>query len=336
MRMRLVTWLGVALSVAVVAWMVTRFDLRQAADALRMADPWWLLLAALLYTLLFPLRGYRWSLLLRPLKADPISARTATELFLIGFMANNMLPARLGDVARAVLLGRREGVSRSAAFSNVMLERVFDGVVVVAFLNVVLWLWPLKATWLGHLNIFTALLFGGAIIVSGLVAWNDRLVLQVTRRLLSWLPHGILDKLVALIEKLSMGLHALKSPSQTIGVLTISVAIWSLETSVYVATGHAFGLDVPLHGYVLAMCVLTLGLTMPTAPGFIGVFEALVMSAVKLYGVVEETALAFGLAVHLVHYVPGTILGLVLAWHGGIKLRALQADIETAPPIEAK
>jgi glycosyltransferase 2 family protein len=313
---RAITWIGILLSVALVALIVTRFDLEDALAAIRTADPWWLALATLAYCTLFPLRGLRWAMLLRPIK--PIGVRASTEVFLIGFMANNVLPARLGDVARAVVLARRERVPASATFSNVMLERIFDGLVVVGILELVLAIDPPQAPWVGPVSIGMAALFSGALLFSILVAWREQDVLRFARVMLGVRGGEI-------VEKVGSGLHTLKSARQTLEVVVLSAAIWTLEVAVYLLLQRAFDMHVSWLGMAFVMSVLTLGLTAPSAPGFVGVFEGLVIVGVTLFGVEIPLATAFALTLHLIHYVPGTLLGLALAWSSGIKLRELES-----------
>src|SRR5215472_5279098 len=108
MRVRLLKWAGVLLSLVLVIYIATRFDLTAAVKAMALADPRWVGLAALAYLVQFPLRGLRWSILMRAVK--PVSFTTATEIFTIGFMANNVLPARLGDVMRAFIIAKKENI----------------------------------------------------------------------------------------------------------------------------------------------------------------------------------------------------------------------------------
>lgn len=336
MKARLLSWLGLALSAGLLYWIASRFDLAAALGALELADPGWLAAATGVYCVLFVLRGVRWSILLRHLQ--PIRATTATEVFLIGFMANNVLPARLGDVARAYVLARRERLPAAGTFSSVMLERIFDGLTVVAFLNAVLWLAPPEGSWIQPVAVVATLVFVGALVACVLVAFFEQPTLRLARAVLSPLPDAVGDRVVGIVERLGHGLHALKSGTQTIQVLALSLLIWGIEVSVYVLVGQAFGLSVPVLGMVLVMCVLTLGLAAPSAPGFVGVFEAAIIEAVALYGVAGEAAVAYAVVVHLIHYVPGTVLGLGLAYRSGLSLGALrQAPEQTdaAPPRDA-
>ena len=333
MNARLVTWAGIALSAALIVWIVNKFDVAEAARVLGQADLGWIVAAAAVYGGLFIIRGWRWAVLLLPVK--PVSGWRCFEVFTIGFMANNVLPARLGDVARAYVLARQERLPAASSFSSVMLERIFDGVTVVLFLNVVLFLRPTEDAWINYVRALSGAVFVGAILVCGLIAWSERTVLALVRRLLFFAPEGVRLRVEGLVARLSAGLHILRSPSQTAIVIFLSLAIWTIETSVYVLAGFAFGFDIGFLGMVLVMAVLTLGLSVPSAPGFVGVFEGLIITAVGLYGVTGDQAFAFAVAVHLIHFVPGTLLGLLFAWRSGLRLTELrsagQGEVAHAP-----
>jgi hypothetical protein len=316
---RAVTWLGIAVSAALVFVIASQLDLARAMGAIRAADGRWLLAATLLYVSLFPLRGLRWAVLLRPIQK--VSVASATSGFAIGFMANNVLPARLGDVARAFVLGRREGIPVATTFANVMLERIFDGLTVVAILALSLELAPPPARWVDAVSLGMAALFGGALLASILIARSEDRVVAIARALLAWLPPRTADRIEALLRKVGKGLALLDSAGRTIMVLALSIVIWSLEVAVYLLLQEAFGMSVSVLGMAAVMGLLTLGLTAPSAPGFIGVFEGTVIVGVTLFGVPAATAAAFAITLHLIHYIPGTLLGLVLAWQSGVRLR---------------
>ena len=325
-KKRLLTWIGIALSAVLIYWIATKFDLGDAARAFALANPVWIVTAALVYASLFSLRGVRWAILLKPIK--PVSSWTAGEVFAVGFMANNILPARLGDVARAYVLARREGITAAASFSSVMLERIFDGVVVVAFLNLVLWIDPPEAAWIGPFGLLMAAVFVGAIVVCALVAWNQKHVTSLVAKVFFFLPNHLIGKIYGLTDRLSTGLTSLKSLARTVEVIGLSIVIWVIETSVYVIAAKAFGIEIPFLGMMLVMAVLTLGLTAPSAPGFVGVFEGLIIKAVGLYGIAGPEAVAYAVSVHMIHFVPGTLLGLLFSWRSGLKLTELSHAAE--------
>jgi uncharacterized protein (TIRG00374 family) len=334
MRTRLLTWVGVALSAGLVLHLARRFDLDDTLAAARLAAPGWLAAGAAVYALLFGLRGRRWAMLLEHLR--PVSTRTATEVFAVGFLANNVLPARLGDVARAFVLARREGLRTAGTFSSVMLERIFDGVTVVALMSAVLWAAPPATSWIGPVARLSAAVFVGAILACALVAWNPRRVEAALDITLAWLPRGTLERLHRLVGQLGSGLHSLKSAAQTARVAGLSLAIWLTEAAVYVLVARAYDLEIPLPGLVLVMSVLTLGLSLPSAPAFVGVFEGLVVKAVEAYGVTGARAMAFAVTMHAIHFVVGSLIGLLAAYRSGLNLRDLRsaADRANDPPAE--
>lgn len=336
MRARIVSWLGILLSLGLLAYLLSRFDLGEVLSALRLADARWLFLAALLYVALFPLRGLRWAILYRDVK--PISTTLATEVFLVGFMANNLMPARLGDVVRAFVLGKREQISVTTTFSNILLERVFDGLTVVGFLFFVLLVAPPEAAWVSAVGALMGLVFFGALAAAMSVAFFEAETLKLVRACTRPLPPGLADKLLTLVAKLAHGFRPLRSVGAVLSVLGLSLLIWAVEVLVYWVAQHAFGLSVPMLGLALVMAILTLGITAPSAPGFVGVYEALVISAVGLYGVKEPMAPAYAIAMHLIHYVPGTLLGLLATWRLGLKVTELRRNTtlvsEPPPPLE--
>lgn len=324
MRARLITVLGAILSIALIVYLVATFDLAAAARALEVADRRWLIAGALFYTLAFPLRGLRWSLLLA--RIAPVSTRAATEVFAIGFLANNVMPARLGDVARAFVLARRERVPASSTFATVLLERVFDGLVVVGMMLLVLRFVPegSSSLFVDGMALVMAIAFPGAVAVAALIVWNEARALRLFAWFLRPLPPALASRIHALLARLTEGLHALKSARDSARIATLSILIWLIEVGVYMLAGRAFGLDVPAEGMILVMAVLTLGLTLPSAPAFVGVFEGLIVAAVTLYGVPGPLALAFAVTMHLIHFSIGSLLGGYFAWRMGLNMRELR------------
>lgn len=326
-RARWVGALGILLSVVLVGLGIRAFPLDEVAGALTEARPAWLLAGALVYLLTMPLRGVRWSTLLGEVK--PVSPVAATEVLAVGTLANNVMPARLGDVVRAFVLARREQVSASTTFATIMLERVFDGVVVVGMLLAVLLIAPPGAAWVSGVAWVMGLVFTGAIVVSAVLAWNEGRALILAEKLMQPLPAGLRGKLLGVLVKLARGLSTLKSPRATLLVVVTSVVVWGIEVVVWGLVQHGMGLDMPVHGLVLVMAVLTLGLTAPSAPAFVGVFEGLVIAAVALYGVAGPPAAAFAIAMHVVHFSVGTALGALSAWRLGLRV----AELRAADPV---
>lgn len=325
-KARWVGLVGIALSLVLVVLGLRAFPMDEVAGALAGADPLWIVGAGLVYLITMPLRGVRWAALLGAIK--PVSTLAATEVLAAGTLANNVMPARLGDVVRAFVLARREQVSASSSFATIMLERVFDGMVVVGMLLAVLVIEPPGAAWVDGVAGVMGVIFASAIAVSMLLAWTERRALVLAEKLMQPLPAGLRGKVLGILVKLARGLSTLKSVRATLLVTATSVLIWVIEVGVYVMVQEALGLHIPLHGLVLVMAVLTLGLTAPSAPAFVGVFEGLVIAAVALYGVVGPAAAAFAIAMHVVHFTVGTTLGAVSAGRLGLPIIGLHTHLK--------
>lgn len=337
-RMGWVSLLGLLLSAALVIYLALELDLPAVAQAVDSAQLGPLLVGTLIYCALFALRGLRWAWLLRPLVHVPTGL--ATRGFLIGFMANNLLPARLGDLVRAFVLARRAEVPRAASFASVLLERIFDGLVVVGILAASLSLVSVTAH-LERLEQLTSLAglmglaFAGALSVCAGLVWAESSTLGIVQRLTRPFPTIMQERGLRLLTRVASGLHVLRSRRAAVIVLALSMLIWALEVLVYVFVAKALGLEVSVAGLALVMAVLTLGLTAPSAPGFVGVFEALVIPSLALLGVPSEEGAAFALLLHGIHYLPGTALGGLAAWSLGLRWTDLGRNAKRDESIPA-
>ncbi|MBI2376325.1 MAG: flippase-like domain-containing protein [Deltaproteobacteria bacterium] len=330
--------IGGAVSAALLAYGASRFEAAPTLAALRRAEPLHLVIALGLFVALYPIRGFRWSRILAPISIVPV--KTSTEVIAIGALANNLLPARLGDVARAFVLGRARGVSGAAVLSTVLIERIFDGLTVVLALSLVLALEPPEAAWVGGVGLLTGAIFLSALSVATSIAIFEDRALAAFRGLARPLPRAIAGKVVGILERLGAGCRALRSPSAWLVTGSVSATIWSLEVLVYAVVARGLGIElgpggVPVSGLFLMLGVLNLGLAAPSLPAFVGVFEALVVSSLSLYGVRAEEALAFALVLHAVHFFGSTLFGLASLARHGLRIRDLGAtaagEHEAAP-----
>jgi glycosyltransferase 2 family protein len=332
---RLLDWkalLGIGISLALLYYAFRDVDLGEVAARAAEADPWLLLLAALAATAVFPLRALRWRPLLRPVhpgsRFQPRFAATC-----IGFMANNLLPARVGEFARAYALSRLEPVRASASFGSLVVERIFDGITVVTLLLVAL-AWPTFPDVSGHdfsgaatgLALFIALLFTGLLLM---VHWPERSVTLFQRTIGRVLPEGVrrpfADALVAFLE----GVAAIRDWRLVLSVLGWSFVVWGVNAISFWIGFKAFGLEVPFLGAVFLQSLIALAVALPSAPGFFGLFEAGArIGLVEVWGVASSPALAFALGFHLAGFIPVTALGLFYVWRLGLSWQDVESSEE--------
>lgn len=329
--------LGIVISVGLLYWAFRGVHLGEVVEHTREADPWLLMAAGLAATSVFPLRALRWRPLLRPVhpgsRFHPRFAATC-----IGFMANNLLPARVGEFARAYALSRLEPVRASASFGSLVVERIFDGLTVVGLLLVSL-AWPTFPEFSGRD-------FTGAATVVGLVlvAAFAFLLLMVAAPVRSVsLFHGtigrVLPKSVArpigdALRAFLGGVAAIRDWRLVLVATLWSLVIWGAGAVAFWIGFQAFGLDVPFVGAVFLQSVIALAVSLPSAPGFFGLFEAGArVGLVEVWGVESARAVAFALGFHIAGFIPVTALGLLYVWRLGLSWREVEESeevVETA------
>jgi len=317
--------LGWLLSAGAVLYVVLGIDWSNVGSALASVPPAALASAAAIYLLTFAVRGLRWADLLR----GPIRGRVApaSASFLIGFAANHVFPARLGDIVRAFALRRLTGVPVATGLSSVFVERVVDGLVVVGIGVAALALTPPDSTWARPMLALFGVGFAAALVGCALA------VVAAAHPGFSarWLRRPHVERVV---RRVTDGLRAVTDPLRLLRVLTLTVGIWLVELAVYVVLARALAIDLPAAALSGVMVGLTLGLVAPSAPAFVGVFEGLVVAGLAAYGVDEGRALAFAITLHAIHGVPGTLIGVLLAARYGVRLDRRGEALPSDPPGE--
>lgn len=324
--------LGILISLAFLYYAFRGVHFGEVLAHWREADPWLLLLASILATAVFPIRALRWRSLLRPVhpgsKFQPRFAATC-----IGFMANNLLPARVGEFARAYALSRMEPVRVSASFGSLVVERIFDGITVVGLLILAL-AWPTFPEVSGRdfsgaaagLGLLLAFLFGVLVLM---VHSPHRSVQWLERAVARLLPKAVRRTLVDTLEAFLEGVAAVRDWRLVMIALAWSLVVWGTGALGFWVGFRAFGIDVPFVGAVFLQSVIALAVALPSAPGFFGLFEAGArIGLVQVWGVATSPAMAFALGFHLAGFIPVTILGLAYLWRLGLTWRDVEASEE--------
>ena len=328
-------WLGVLISILFI-WLALRgLKLDEFWEAVRKAKYIWLLPGIGVYFIGVWVRAWRWHYLLGPIKKIP--TKTMFPITTIGYMGNNIYPARAGEVLRAVILKRREGVSVSASLATIIVERIFDGVVMLAFVF-------LNLTELARLtgssgfvgNIQQVAVIGTGIFISALIVFLVAAMFpQVTMKAALWLltrltPERFHARLISITGRFLDGLASLRSPFNVLMVFLTSVIIWLFETGKYWFVMHAFDFNVSFFALMLMNGIVNLATTIPSAPGYIGTFDAPGIAVLTAYGVDLATAAGYTLTLHVALWLPITLLGAYYLAREGIKWSdSLRAETET-------
>lgn len=327
-------WLGVIISILFI-WLALRgLQLDEFWSAVQKANYWWLLPGIGVYFVGVWVRAWRWHYLLKPIKKIP--TKTMFPITTIGYMGNNIYPARAGEVLRAVILKRKEGVSVSASLATIIVERIFDGVVMLAFVFVNL---PELAKltsasgFVGNIQQVAVIgtgLFLGALVVFLLAAMFP----HATAKIGLWFIHRLTPKrlherIIGLMNKFLDGLASLRSPWNVLMVFFTSVIIWLLETGKYWFVMHAFDFTVSFFALMLMNGIVNLATTIPSAPGYIGTFDAPGIAVLTAYGVDQATAAGYTLTLHVALWLPITLLGAYFLAKEGIRWSdSLRAETE--------
>src|SRR5438034_1138874 len=309
--------LGLAVTVAFLAWAVRGTQWSDVLAGLRAVDPLLLVLTVALATLTFPIRLIRWRVILRDERERPLPWLPLWHAVAIGFMANNLLPARAGEFARAYVASRQLPVRFTTALGSIGVERVFDALVMLGLMALAIASpsFPAHSTLLdtplSRLAGRAALLFGAMFVVALVVVLRPTpwlaLFERVTRTVL---PARLAARVAGMAEGLVAGLTVLKRPGRFGAMLFWSLVLWLTNAASFAVCFRAFGLQVPIEGSLLLQGILGFAVAVPASAGFFGVFEKATQLTLQLYGISPSLALAYAVAYHVSTFLPITLLGL--------------------------
>ncbi len=283
-------------------------------------------------------RAVRWQYLLGPI--GPTRFRTAFRATVIGFAASFLLPARAGDVLRPYLLARQEGLSASATFATIVLERVLDLIAVLVLLAVYAWGGPARdipTSLLRPIQLSAGVGSAAAIALSVLMfllASHPERVATLVLGMNRVLPHRIAHALAGFARAFSQGLAVVHSPRPLVSALAWSFPLWLLISFQAWCVTRAFGISMPLAGAFLVQAFLVIGVAVPT-PGAVGGFhEAYRFAVTTFFGASNDAAVGGAIVLHAVSFVPVTLLGLWFMARDGMSVFGLQSLTRTAQEAE--
>jgi len=317
---------GLLITVLALWWALADVSFGEVWANIRVGNVWLLLASVAVATFGFFIRALRWNVLLAPVKADT-RLRSRFAGVSIGFMANNILPARVGEFARAYAFSRLEPVTASAAFGTLVVERFLDGVVLLLFLVL-----PILSPGFPSGGAFSTGA-GGAVLRAGVVAvavvlaalvvmavWPRGFV-RVVERVASWLPKKIERPIVNGLESFLSSIAIMRDPKLLGLALAWSVFFWGWHGISFWLGMLAFGIDTGFVSAIFTEAVVGFGVALPSAPGFFGTFHFAANVALSdVYGVPEAQSLAFAFGYHFGGWIPITVIGLWFTWKLGFSI----------------
>lgn len=308
-------------------------------NALRGANYWFIIPTLILTLVVYVVRAIRWRGLLSHIKV--ISVMNLLSITFIGFMANNILPARVGEVLRPFILTKKENVKFSTSFATVIVERIFDMLGLIIFTVVIIALLPHPPHHgLAYVSTSQVSAINESIIPS-LKKWTEVFAVvgvftmislffvvikpdffkNILFRCCFFLPHKIKDKVLGLYESFVYGLKILENKIQTVWILALSLFIWVLGGAEIYLLGFSFHMHLPFVGACLVAVCLALAVALPQAPGYIGVFHIAVLKSLHIFGIETSAAQSYAIILWAIGIFPSTLMGFFFLWREGIAFR---------------
>jgi uncharacterized protein (TIRG00374 family) len=347
-------WLGLGVSLILLLILVYKVDLDEITAALGDANYLYVVPAIGLYFIAAYFRAVRWRYLLSPMRSFRVSR--LYPVVIIGYTANNLLPARLGELVRSYYLAQREQFNTSTALATVLVERVYDGLTLLAFAALAGPLLLLLGEFdgAGDVSHTTAIIlagltvaaFSGALVLLSLLATAPRV-----RGLVYWalglVPAQFRPRARDLVQMFVQGLSILTSPRRHFGLFLLSVPVWFFEGAMYFLIIYSFGINDYFESIwvlLLVVALLTatsnLATSLPTAIGGIGPFEVVAQQTLVALGVGASVAATYAGFLHLVAlWLPVNLVGLGLMWKQNLSWRQLMGARDsrvepiTDPPV---
>lgn len=354
-------WIGAALSVLLVALFLATVDLEHMLAAAARANYFYIAPAICVFFAGFWLRAFRWRLLMLHIKV--VSTRRLFPVMTVGYMANNLLPMRIGEVVRSYYLGEREGVSKSSALATIFMERALDALTLLMFIAAVSLFVPIltpladvtanvgagfgltlsgAARIAAALSLPLAFIFLFAVFVM-FALWPGAVIAAarwLTRPLsMRWARAG--ERVNHIVEFFVRGMAPMRDPKALALFFLVSVPIWGLEIAVFYIIGYSFGFqDIyashwhMIAAMALAGAVANIGSSLPSSPGGVGLFELVMRETLILFplaAIDRAEAAAFAAVSHFALLLPTIILGQIFLLANNASLRRLTRSDAPAP-----
>ena len=296
--------LGIAISVIAIVILINSVDIGAALQVLRTASPAWIAVMFVTAIIDIGARGGRWRALLEPIA--PLPYGRVLGYTYIGYLANNVLPARLGELYRSHALGEGEGISRPTVLGTVVVERVVDTIMVVAIAALAVVVLSVRGV-MGSAVLLGLAFVSLLVIALGLGMAAHRLpgAARATEIIARW------PRVLELARRLREGLAVASRPGTLVAALGFSALAWTASTCTFLAAGQAVGVELSVAQAALITSGVALVSIVPSGPGYVGTFELTVVAIADGLGIPRDPAFALGLLVHLVVLLVTSVGGVI-------------------------
>jgi uncharacterized protein (TIRG00374 family) len=321
-------WLGIAVSLFFMVLMYKDTDFNKLWADLVSADYRYILLAVVCNFISYFLRAVRWHYLLIPEKR--ISLSSLYPATIIGYMANNLLPARLGEFVRAYILAQREELKTPTVFASLVIDRLFDGFTVMLMLLFTLFTLKLpqglsKAeTVLKTGGIVTFLLYAGVVAFLFLLKHQTMRTIAWTSILLKPFPQKLSDRIIPLLGSFIGGIRMSSKGGHIAAVIVSSLAVWVFCIIPVDMVLQGFGIHLPITASMFILVLLVFAVMVPASPGYIGTYHYACFMGLSAFGIEKSTAISIASVIHGIGFFPVIIAGFYYLWKNKISLNSVR------------
>ena len=327
-RRRMLSFLlGILISILFLYLILRNVNFNELATALKQANYWWLLPNIFFVVFAMFQRAERWKYMLRPIAEVPYKKLLAATC--VGFMANNVLPLRLGEFVRAYSLSKQEPkITKSASLATIFVERmVFDLLALLLILAVVLIITPIPVDSSFKMGALLSLAIAilGFLLAAGIVLRPERAG-KVISNYLFFLPEGAKEKVNQIVLKFSRGLLFLRDWRQTIIVSGHTIFLWLCMGISNIFVFKAFGFDLPIVASYVLLVVVSISILIPSSPGFIGVYHGGVVWTLNFFNISHNNAVSCAIVLHAAQFIPITLMGFYYLRKEHLSLKQLESE----------
>ncbi len=314
-----------------------KVDLQNLGDVLKNTKIPLLIIAVFVLFISHWLRAVRHRYLIEPIKK--IENGSLFSALMIGYMANTILPAHLGEVLRAYVIGKKEGISGSATFATIAVERIIDVLSLLIIMGLVLMVYPFPDA----VKLSAYLTFAFVIILVGFLAFlkmKPKQAIVLVEIITKPLPVKISDKLVELLMLFKEGVVTLKDRHSYFVVFILSILIWVCYAGVFAVGFYAFDFihlyNIPIGASFVVLVITTISVLVPSSPGYVGTYHWLCMVSLTLFAVPESPALGYAIVIHAISMIPVALVGVAFALKEGINISKVgkQSEMEKIVVLE--
>jgi uncharacterized protein (TIRG00374 family) len=322
-------WISIIISIIFVILIFYKVDFYETTEALITANYYYIPLAIVMSLITNIFRTYRWKYVINPIKK--ISMQSLFSGVAIGYMANNLLPARLGEFIRAYIMGKKEGISKSSTLATIVLERIFDGLALLFFLGIISLLFSLPL-WIKQAGIAAAaffILLTAFLII--LLVKKDKGI-RLVKYLVGIFSSKMAEEAARLLNLFLSGLAVVNHKKNILWAFLFSIIVWLSEAFTYYIVSVSFGISLPVYISLLVVVIVNIGILIPSAPGYVGAFEFFIISSLAIFFIDQSVALSYAIVLHAVLFIPITAIGIFYFWKENLNFAEV-TDMAKSSPI---